>query len=160
MDEKTRFIQQLDQARETMRAVLAEIDTQMEVYPGWTIKPVLAHLAGWDDASIASLRAHAGGQEPATPAVRGINFYNAQSVATREALSYEQTVKEWELSREQLKAAILDLPPEKLDEPMLFAWGRTGTVAQLVEIFASHEEEHAEEIGKLLKARIGGDHDV
>jgi len=32
MEEKTRLIQRLDQARETMRAVLAEIDTQTEIY--------------------------------------------------------------------------------------------------------------------------------
>jgi hypothetical protein len=160
MDEKTRLIQQLDQARETMRAVLADMDLQMEIYPNWTIQHVLAHIAGWDDATTSSLRAHAGGQEPATPAVRGIDFYNAQSVATREALSYEQTVKEWELSREQFKVAILEMPPEKFQEPLLFPWGRTGTSAQVVAIFASHEEEHAEEIGELLKARTGGDHDV
>jgi hypothetical protein len=149
MEEKTRLIQQLDEAREKMRAVLADIDTQMEIYPTWTIKHVLAHITGWDEATTSSLRAHAGGEEPAVPAVRGIDFYNAQSVATREALSYEQIVKEWELARRELKAAINKMPDEIFNEPLLLPWGQTGTIAQVVAIFANHEEEHAREIQEL-----------
>jgi len=149
MTDKAELMAQLDAAREEMRAVLDGMDIHIEIYPGWTIKHVLAHIAGWDDAVIASLRAHAGGQEPATPAVRGIDFYNAQSVATREALSYEHVVKEWALAREQFKAALDALPPEKLAEPLLFPWGPTGTVAQLVRIFAEHELDHAAEIAAL-----------
>ena len=150
MDDKTRFIQQLDAAHEKMLAVVAQVDTELEIYPGWTMKQVLAHLTGWDDATTSSLRAHIDGSQPATPAVEGIDFYNAQSVETREALNYEQTLVEWRLARDQLKAAINDLPPEKLNEPLLFAWGEMGSVARLVAIFVSHEEEHAEEILKHL----------
>ncbi len=149
MEEKRRLIQQLDQAREPMQAILTEIDTQTEIYPPWTIKHVLAHITGWDDAATSSLRAHAGGEEPATPAVRGIDVYNAQSVATREALSYEQIVKEWKLAREQFKAAINAMPAEMFEEPLLFPWGATGTISQIVAIFADHEEGHAREIKEL-----------
>ena len=149
MEERTRLIQRLDEAREKMRAVLVDIDTQMEIYPNWTIKHVLAHIAGWDDASIASLRAHITGDEPGTPAALGIDFYNAQSVATRESLNYDQIVQEWELAREQLKTIINELPADKLKEPLLFAWGHKGTVAQLVAIFAHHEESHTEDVRKL-----------
>ncbi len=152
MEEKTRLIQRLDAARAKMRAELADIDQQMEIYPGWTIKHILAHIAGWDDATIASLRAHAGGDKPGTPATEGIDAYNDASVATREALSYDRIAREWELARDQLKAAINEMPPKKLAEPLLFPWGETGTVAQIVGIFASHEDEHAEEI-RQIKAR-------
>ncbi|MFL7791975.1 MAG: maleylpyruvate isomerase N-terminal domain-containing protein [Anaerolineae bacterium] len=149
-EEKERLMQQLDQARETMRALLAELDIQIEFYPGWRAKHLLAHIAGWDDAAASSLRAHAGGREPATPAVQGIDFYNAESVATRETLTYEHIVQEWELAREQLKVAILEMPDDLLDKPLLLPWGSTGTVAQIVAIFASHEKEHAEEIHALI----------
>jgi hypothetical protein len=150
MEERTLLIQQLAQAREKMRAVLADVDTQMEIYPHWTIKHVLAHIAGWDDACIASLRAHVAGDEPGAPAARGIDFYNAQSVETREPLGYDHVVKEWELARGQLETVINEMPPEKLKEQLLFPWGPTGTIARLVAIFAEHEEEHAEEIRKLM----------
>jgi len=149
MDEKTRLIQQLDAARAKMQAVLVDLDTSMEIYPGWTIKHVLAHIAGWDDVTIAALRAHLADVQPDTPAVRGIDFYNAQSVAEREALSYAQIAREWELAREELKDLINGMSPEKLEKPLLFPWGRSGTVAQIVAIFASHEEEHAAEIEEI-----------
>jgi hypothetical protein len=150
MEEKERLIQQLDQARATMQAVLDEVDTQIEVYPEWTIKQILAHIIGWDDVTTTALRAHAQGQEPSTPAARGIDHYNAHSVATRQALSYEHILKECDLAREELKAAIRDMPDEKLAQPMLFPWGQTGTVAQVVAIFVHHEEQHAQEIRDLI----------
>jgi hypothetical protein len=147
---RQRLIQQLDQARDRLQTLLANIDTEREIYPGWTIKHVLAHIAGWDDATIASLRAHVKGDQPGTPAVRGIDYYNAQSVATREALSYEQVIREWELARDELKTIIQEMPEDKLAEPLLFPWGQTGTIAQIIAIFASHETEHAEEIEKII----------
>ena len=150
MEERDRLIKELDEARETMRAVVAQIDPRREIYPGWTLKHVLAHIAGWDDATSASLQAHMGGEEPGTPATLGIDHYNAESVATREPLSYEQIVREWELARQQVKDLLRQMPEEKFDELLLSAWGRTGTIAQLIDVFVRHEIEHAEEIEGLL----------
>ncbi len=146
-DERLELIRQLDESRAVLCQLLADIPPETEIYPGWTLRQFYAHLTGWDDAVTSSLRAHAGGREPATPATHGINAYNAESVATREMLDYEHIVKEWQRAREQLKAAIRELPPEKLHEPLLFPWGRTGTVPQLIAIFVEHEgEEHAGEL--------------
>lgn len=152
VEERMRLIQQLDQARVKMRAAIADIDPEREIYPGWTMKHILAHIAGWDDAVIASLQAYAEGKEPDTPAARGINVYNAQSVATREALSYNQVVSEWELAREQVKDILNKMPAEKFEERFVFPWGPRGTIARLIAVFVEHEEEHAEEIRGRMKA--------
>jgi uncharacterized protein (TIGR03083 family) len=152
MEEKEHLIRQLDAARDELRAVLEDVDTQMTIYPGWTIKHVLAHITGWDDASTASLRAHASGEDAGAPASRGINYYNAESVATREALSYAHVVKECELAREELKTILEEMPPEKYRELMLFPWGDRGRIAELVTIFVEHEVEHAEEIRNLIES--------
>jgi hypothetical protein len=150
MEKKTQYLERLDAAHANMQAELVDIDVHMEIYPGWTIKHVLAHIAGWDDAS--TMRAHANGSESSVLAAEGIDAYNAQSVATRETLAYEQVAREWELAREQLKSAIDEMPPQKLEAELLFPWGRRGTIAQLVAILANHEDEHAHEI-QALKAR-------
>ena len=95
----------------------------------------------------SSLRDHAVGKIPATPVVNGINAYNAESVATRETLDLEHIVKEWRLARTQLKAALRDFPLERLHEPLIFPWGHTGSVSELIRIFVEHEgEEHAAEL--------------
>ena len=147
MDEREELIQELDKSRGVLLDLLAGIPPDSEIYPGWTLRQFYAHLTGWDDVVTASLREHAAGRRPAAPVVNGIDAYNAESIHTRETLDYEHIVKEWRLAREELKAAIRDFPPERLNEPLLFPWGRTGSVRQLVEVFVEHEgEEHANEL--------------
>ena len=119
----------------------------------WTIKELLAHLAGWDDATILALQAYSRGETPPLLAVRGINFYNAQTVAERANLDLAQITQEWEMVREQLLNVIADFPPEKLEEQILSPWGPMLTVAQLIQIMSEHEEEHAEAIHAIVEQR-------
>ncbi len=153
MQDKVQLMRAFDQAREKMRAVLPDIDLHMEIYPNWTIKEVLAHLAGWDDATITALRAFSAGQPTPLFALRGIDFYNAQTVAERAGLQYEQIVQEWELAREQLKAILNDLPAERLGDKLVSPWGPIMSVARLVAIMADHEEEHASVVQELRKGK-------
>jgi hypothetical protein len=154
MDEKERLIEELNKSRQLFYSVvdtINKIDRDMIIYPPWTIKHVLAHLTGWDDATTSSLRAHASGQDQVTPAAEGIDFYNAHSVSTREGLDYDHTYREWQLAREELKDAIRNIPPEKFDQKLIYPWGHSGTVSKLVAIMYDHEAEHAEEIERLMK---------
>ncbi len=146
-DKREELIQRLDAARAVLQELLAGLPPETEIYPTWTLRQFYAHLTGWDDVVAAALRAHAAGQTPATPAVKGIDAYNAESVATRSTLDYERIVREWRLAREQLKAALRDLPLEKLDEPVLYPWGPTGSVEKMVGVLIWHEgTEHADEL--------------
>jgi hypothetical protein len=146
-DKRAELIQRLDAAREVLHELLAQIPPETEIYPGWTLRQFYAHLTGWDAVVTTSLREHAAGRIPAAPVVDGIDAYNAESIHTRETLDDERIVKEWELAREELKAAIRDFPPERLNVPLLFPWGRTGSVQQLVEVLVEHEgDEHAGEL--------------
>jgi len=153
MDEREELIQELDQARSSLLELLADVPPDIEIYPGWTLRQFYAHLTGWDDVVTASLREHAAGRIPAVPVVNGIDAYNAESVHAREPLDDEHIVKEWALAREELKATIRDFPADRLNEPLLFPWGHTGSVWQLVEVLVEHEgEEHADEL-RAWKAR-------
>jgi hypothetical protein len=143
MQNKAQLIQRFNQARDDVRALLPNIDIHMQIYPGWTIKEVLAHLAGWDDATILALEAFVTGDPPPTPAVRGFDFYNAQTVAERATLNYEQIVREWELVREHLLPILDNIPDEKLSATIVSPWGPHVTIADLIAIMSEHEEEHA-----------------
>jgi hypothetical protein len=146
MDEKALLIQKLDDARAAMQALIDEIDHEMELYPGWTIKHVLAHIAGWDDMMVELLEAHTKGEEHTTMMFRSIDEYNANSVETRQGLNYRQVHAEWQQVRDKVKALIQALPAEKLAGQLLFPWGQRGTVADAVAIFAPHEIEHVQEL--------------
>lgn len=151
---RTRLFRDLDNARQDLYAALEDLEPGQEIYPGWTMKHVCAHLAGWDDAVAAALRAHLGAEEPGTPAAEGIDFYNAQSVSTRQDLSYAQVRAECDLARCQVKEILNRLPAAKFHEPLLFPWGPTGTVAELIAVFVHHERQHAAEIREVAD-RLG-----
>jgi hypothetical protein len=148
---KQQLIAELDKARQRLNEVLAHADEKREIYPSWKLKQVLDHVAGWDDAVIASIEAHAHGEVPAVTAPRGIDYYNAETVTTREALPLSTTRMEYEATRQALKELILSLPDEKYEQPFIAPWGHQTTVADLVEIFIEHENEHAHEIEQILQ---------
>ncbi len=152
MNKKDELIQQLDHARNTMLPLLTEIEINRQIYPMWTVRELLAHIAGWDDAIIQSLNAHVDGREPGTPAALGLNHYNAETISTREGLDYDHIYREYVKTRELLKETIRNLPEDKLEEPFILPWGNTGTIAQVIEIFSEHEEvEHAGDLKKLIE---------
>jgi DinB family protein len=153
MDERTRLLERLDHARQQMKDViaLADVDHNQRIYNPWRMKEVMDHIAGWDDAVIVALRSHLEEREPETPAARGIDFYNAETVSTREALPYELSLREFEASRLELKRIISAMPDARFAQPLTFPWGGRGTVTRIVEIFIEHEEEHAKEILSILQ---------
>lgn len=143
VDEIEQLISRLDEARVKIETLLPGIDPKKEIYPGWTIHHFLAHMTGWDDAVIASLRAHIGGEASGTPAARGIDYFNNQTVETREILDLEKVEQEWSQTRLILKEILRSMSQEKFQEPIIVPWGGTKSVTQLIEIFIHHEaEEH------------------
>ena len=151
MDLRAALIQRLDEARAGLESVLPRVDPARQIYPNWTLKQMLDHIAGWDDAVVASLHAHMNGSVSATPADRGIDFYNAETVTTREIIDFGQTVREFHASRHLLKQAILSMSDEKIAQPLTVPWGSTGTVSEIIEVFADHEEIHTSDILRWLQ---------
>lgn len=139
-------IQQLDQAREKVRIGLADLDPQQEVCPGWTVKHLLAHLTGWDQVSLEALRAYLSGEAPVTPMASDVDAFNDRAVAQRQKLDYDAIKQEWEAVRDDLKATVTALPPERLNETLAFPWGPCGTIAELGLELAHHEAYHAQEL--------------
>ncbi len=152
MDDRQRIIEALKQARERMCRVAAIADANQEIYPRWRIKEVLDHITGWDDALLESVKAHANDQPPPTPATRGMDYYNEQTVQERGPLDLTHTYQEWEVTRQQLIELVEALPEAKVTQPFIFPWGDKGTLEEMLAIFIDHEIEHANEIEQILTA--------
>ncbi len=151
MSDRQTYIQRLEASRAEMREIVKYAQSNPTIYAPWRMKEVLDHITGWDDAVIASIRSLLTGETPATPAARGIDFYNAETVSSREAIPYEVTQREWEASRMTLLDLIRNMTEEQLHTPFVLPWGDHGTVEDLVEIFTEHEETHAKEIHAILQ---------
>ncbi len=151
MSDRNTYIKRLETARLEMREIVKCAQDNPTIYAPWRMKEVLDHITGWDDAVIASIRSLLAGEPPATPAERGIDYYNAQTVSSREAIPYEVTQREWETSRTILLGLIREITEEQLPTRFVAPWGEEATVEELVEIFAEHEETHAKEIRTIIE---------
>lgn len=152
MASKSELIQLPEESHAKIEQLVTQVDRDLEIYPGWTIRGVLAHFTGWDDAVLVSLKSHAAGGVPTVVAERGPDAYNSATVTERETLSFEYIYQEWQTTHKQLKIAIRNLPPEKMDEEIVFPWGQTGNVEDLgIGLTTEHEVSHAKDIQALLK---------
>ncbi|MFC1996033.1 maleylpyruvate isomerase N-terminal domain-containing protein [Chloroflexota bacterium] len=148
---KDKLIQWLDQSHQRIAQLVDQVDRNLEIYQDWTIRDVLAHFTGWDDAVLASLKSFASGGVPTVVAGGDHNYQNAAAITRRQALSFDQIYQEWQHTHEQLKIAILDLPPEIIEDEFVFPWGQTGNVEDLVTgLTNEHEVIHMKDIEKLI----------
>jgi hypothetical protein len=145
------LLRRLDETRSKIEDLLVKIDEGKEIYPGWSIKELLAHMTGWDDATIDSLRAHVIGRPPSVPAIHSLDKYNDGTVSSRKDLNYNQVLKEWRLTRHVLRTIIEQMPEDKFFEPLIVPWGREATVTYLVDMFREHEQEHIHDLNEWLK---------
>ena len=146
------LIQRLETSRAEMTKHLDEIDKNREIYPLWTVREILAHLAGWDDAVIGFIRAIIADEIPPTPAARGIDVYNAETVATREGLDYDHIYREYIETRKTLIDLLRQVPDEKVTQQYILPWGGKGSLEKIIQVFEHHErEEHAEDVRKLVE---------
>ena len=145
------ILHRMDETRSKIEELLPEIDPRKEIYPGWTIRDMLAHMTGWDDATIDSLRAHVIDRPPSVSAIYSLDEYNAQTISSRNALDYDHVLEEWRLTRQVLRTLIEHMPEEKFFCPVLVPWGEKTTVTYLVDMFRDHEEEHTQDIVTWLK---------
>ena len=150
MSERETYIKRYEAARAEMREIVKLAQGNPTIYQPWRMKEVLDHITGWDDAVIASIKSFLAGEIPATPASRGIDAYNADTVSSREAIPYEVTQREWEASRAELLDLMQKMTDEQLHTPFVLPWGDHGTIEDLVEIFTEHEETHAKEIREII----------
>ena len=149
MHEAERLIERLNRSRNAMQRAVSSVDAELELCPGWTVREMLAHVAGWDEVGTSTVRAHAAGMAPEPLEIQGIDAYNNMLIAKCEALSHEEVIQYWRSARRELVDAVEETPPEKLREPAEFPWGEKGNITRLVSILAEHEMEHAHEILEL-----------
>jgi hypothetical protein len=142
------LVQMLDDSRAALNAALEGIDPGRVLYGEWQIKHFLAHIAGWDEVTIAALRALGRGNAFEIPVYQGIDDFNRRSVEARREQSFERIQADWVNLREELKRSLAALPPAILEQPMLLPWGQNGTAEGLIRIMIEHEFEHAEGLHK------------
>lgn len=150
MASKKEIIAALEASHTAMIDLLNTIDVEKEIYTGWTIKEILAHIAGWDEAAAASVSSFIQGGKPDVVALDGADAHNAASVAKRKSLSLDETFADWEKERDNLIATLTAVPNNQLSDKINYPWGGNGSVAELGLGLAGHEKHHIKEIKERL----------
>jgi hypothetical protein len=145
------LLSSFDKARARIEALLPKIDPHKEIYPGWTLKDILAHMTGWDDVTIDTLRSHVANGPLTIPTIRNLDEFNALTVSSHKNMDYEPVLKEWRHTRHVLHTILEQLTEDEFLRPVMVPWGRKAPVTSLVNIFRKHEEEHARDIQAWLK---------
>ena len=141
----------LEKSNTRMLTIVEEIGLSQKVSPAWTVRDVVAHLSGWDEVFITFLQMILSGQAPAFAYIQNIDEYNDFAVKSRSGLKGDQIFDEFLEKNRMVIDLLAQLPDEVLDSQFTFPWGETGTVEDMVNIFAPHEEEHALELEKILQ---------
>lgn len=146
MGRKEETLQALAESRQDLLDAIEGVDPHRPIYPPWEVKQIVDHITGWDEAVIASIRAYLEQAEPPTPAIRGIDYFNEQSVAERLEMTYDQSRRECDLTRQALLGLLASLPEETFEKLVVSPVGSTRPLFYVVQIFIEHEHEHAESI--------------
>jgi hypothetical protein len=154
-DEKKHLLEKLTETHSAILSIIEGIDLELRVYTDsdWRIRDILGHIATWDREVTKSLRAFVGGTEYFIPDMNGDETdFNEQAVIVQRTLSTQRIVAEWEQAREDFKAALSDIPIDRFPGDLLYPWGdERGSIPQLVEYMIEHDEEHRNEIIKVIQ---------
>jgi hypothetical protein len=136
----------MDETRGRLEDLLPQIDLRKEIYPGWTIRDLLAHLTGWDVATIDAISAFLNGTPTSISDIRNLDEYNALSISARTGLDDGQIITEWRLTRQDLRRLVEQFPEASFDVPIPVPWGGKSTVSDLMGMFCDHEDYHTQDV--------------
>ena len=152
---KNLLLERLTETHFAMQTILEGIDLDLRVYTDtdWRIRDILGHIATWDREVTKSLRAFLAKTEYVIPDLdEDETEFNDQAVLEQRELSTQQIYTEWEQARDDFKAALNDISTDQFPGDFLFPWGdERGSIVQLVEYMIEHDEEHRNEIMKVLQ---------
>ena len=157
MTSKADLLEQLNTEIADWDAFLAGIDEAHLDQPGaagpWSIKDIIAHIAGWRRRAVARLQAAPGQDEPATPWPAHLtedDDVNAWFYEENSGKPVSEVLAEDRQVLAQLRAAIEALPEADVVDPRRFPWlgGHRLTEAGL---FGHWHEEHEADVRAWLR---------
>jgi hypothetical protein len=144
--DRKKLLQLMEDTRAKTEGILPQVNPCKEIYPGWTIRDVLAHVTGWDDAAIEALHAHIEGRALSLPNISDLDEYNEMWVSSRTGRNYEQVLEEWRSYRQILRTIIEEMSEAKLSIPVSVPWGGKSTILDMIKMFCEHEDTHTRDV--------------
>jgi len=151
MGERDELLRGFDDARALLSAAvegLADDDFGRPVGEGrWTVEDVINHVAAWDQAATAAVRALVAGAPPAMRPVEDVDAWNEGAVAPHRGRRPPETLAALHAARDAFRA-VVDAAPAELwaVEPRTGANGEARNLPGIVRAWAGHDAAHAAEL--------------
>ena len=143
------LLSEIEQIRINMGKAVQDIAPDLVIYPGWTMKEMIAHITAWEVVIHKAIQAYLAGDSPYFLHEQDFDIFNDEAVNFRASWSLDQVLQEWKDVREDLKKTIKKVKETDLQVEMVLPWGSERTVAELIEIIGEHEGEHLEDALKV-----------
>ena len=156
---KNELVDRLRRSRHALLLALKDLSSEDLLKPkavgGWAIKDLLAHLASWDAETVRVMQAFVMQDEPKYAySISNYNDFatwNADQIATRQAQTLEQTLRELDTARSDLMQVLDGMTDPVLRRAKKTPWGRVASSYDLIVTQIEHDEEHLQNIMSFRK---------
>lgn len=158
--EKSEFIAKLKHEREQTEAVLSELSedemVEVELWPDWTIKDVLAHMAAWEAELVLALAKTRQGSVPRYHSISDAETdkLNLRWHKENKLRPLDRVLADFRGVRTQSIRQLDEMSAEDVSQPGRFKWLVEESIAEwALDYSIEHEIEHREEISNWLKTK-------
>lgn len=156
-DEKQTWIDRLAAARNDLLLVLRGLPEAARTRPcrddGWSPRDIVGHVASWEDRYITLIQQFINGHAEQIEWIRdeaALDAWNAQQYLRKRDWSWDETLRELALLREELLWNLGWATPEQLNQQHATPRG-TLSVATLLRGLIEHDQEHMAELSALRR---------
>jgi len=163
MPSKTLSLTQLGDEFARWQSVLASLNEEQLSVPiqpnGWSVQDILAHLRGWQQVSIARLKAAIEARDPVYPdwtggqppdAEENLDIYNERIYQANHVLPALAVYLAWKSGFLHFLELVESIPPADLLEVGKYAWLPDYALIAVLEGSLEHHREHYDGIATLL----------
>ena len=127
--------------------------TTMLVSEAWTLREILAHVAGWAAWDLGAIRAIQDGDSPDLSVILDVDLFNEQVVAERNGWSLDQILAELEETQTAIQELVREMPDRDIFNAERFQGPFWNSLADWLQVAWEHEEEHTLQIEAWRKKR-------
>jgi hypothetical protein len=148
-DEREQLAQLLQETQRAALEALEGIDPNCVIYEdgGWTVRDIIEYIISREVEGLAVLHAHNSGEDYSIEGSH-LDFEQIRDVEA------ERLYAEWEAVRELLRAAIIEMPPNRLLMVMDSAWGEYGHVHKFIGDLITSQRQHIDAILHSIERRV------
>jgi hypothetical protein len=148
-DDPSHLAELLEAAHREALDVLETVDHTSVVYEeeGWTVKDVIGDIVAWEAEGLAAIQAHITGDEYHPDTSYEPVYQDPQDRTAAKLYAA------WEAVGELLRAAIVEIPPDRRLMLVRCPWGEYGHVDKLVGDLIAYQREHLNAILESLNKR-------